>query len=184
MRFVRVIHAAVVAAVLAGALGGCKGEATPRKPSVVPMPPDGSILAQLGVNYGMLSVTLRNGKPAEFSEYYADSADFAATGFGSAHGAAEIGQEFATQGPRLGVKEFLRASKGFTVSGRVVRDSGTYELAGAHATLKTDPDLKGLYWTVWRYTDSGKWQVLADTLIGARKQRKDLVPRPVSSPQR
>lgn len=171
-----------LAAAVGAGLVSCERKGPP--PAQAPMVQAGVASVAFRTMSVYMSLAFRAGRGDEFAEHYADSAEFAATGFGTLRGRAAIASEFGTIAPRLTISAFVRESQGVAVNGRTVLDSGTYELTGEKGATKTDPHPKGKYWTVWSFADDGGWIIVADTLIGDGHTRTELAPRKRTTEQK
>jgi hypothetical protein len=140
-----------------------------------PMPPLNAVNLAVMTAYGFMSFDFARGDALHFAESYEDDASFAATGLGGVRGRYAIARAVSTQGRPRSVSDLRRETHGQSIDGRLVRDSGRYELVGQKGHRATDMDPRGQYWTVWRYTEQGNWEIIADTLIGDKRTRGDLV---------
>jgi hypothetical protein len=174
----RAAFLAAAALTLACGGGDAPADEAPVELAPVEMPTEEQLSTVLASNYALIGFQWVLGDKLALQTWFADSTELWVAGMGSYWSPAQIANEWGGRGKELGVTDFTRTSQGFTVTDRLIADSGTYVITGERPNTRGMPDLKGRYWTTWRVTRDGQFLIVQDLHLGDGRPLRERDERP------
>jgi hypothetical protein len=166
------------------ALAACGGSDVPAEDAAavalpaLPVPTDSAIATTLTGFHEFMSLQWVRGDSIAFASNYADTTDLWVSGVGPHWTRDAVLRGFAQQGVAMQATALRRESSGISVDGRMVTDSGAYEIEAPRSALPAGLDARGWYWTRWEFTEHGQWRIVSDELLGASRRPSDRAERP------